>query len=111
MTSLSLNPDALTICKLISITHDTTLRNVLTVHGQGLGSIQIHPNPTRNNWTIDLLPLNANLTLTDMTGKVLWQGKSNAGHTMVPGGNLPAGNYLLKIKSDDKADSVKLTRW
>jgi aminopeptidase N len=111
MTSLTLNPDALTICKLVSITHDTTLRNTLSAGNLSLLNIHVFPNPSKNNWQVDQLPANTSLTLTDMAGRILWRGKSNTGIVTVPGTNLPAGNYLLKVNYNNRADSIKLMHW
>jgi hypothetical protein len=74
-------------------------------------NIHVFPNPSKNNWQVDQLPANTSLTLTDMAGRILWRGKSNTGVVTVPGSNLPAGNYLLKVNYNNRADSIKLSHW
>jgi len=59
---------------------------------------------------VEQLNENTSLRLTDMSGRVLWQGKSVKGKTVIPASQLPAGDYLLKI-GDNNRDSIKLVRW
>jgi aminopeptidase N len=112
MTSLLLNPDALTVCaRKTIIKQDTTLRNLL-----GTGTIQRHnyqlyPNPTKNFWQISNLPEDTGLTLTDINGKVLWRGRGEKGVTIIPGTGLAAGNYMLKLSGSDSEESIKLVHW
>jgi aminopeptidase N len=107
MTTAYLNPDIWTVLKQNgAITKDATL---------GIGAIlpeniRVLPNPSKNYWQIETLPDDTALTLTDMTGRVLWQGKSENGMGMVPGEKLPAGNYLLRL-TGSVSDNVKLVRW
>lgn len=106
MTSLLINPDVWTLLRNNGITKDAAL---------GFGTlyknnIRIHPNPAENNWHIVQLPTNTQLALTDMAGKVLWQGKSTSGTTLIPGTQLPPGNYMLKL-SGTTHEHVKLVHW
>lgn len=106
MTSAYLNPDIWTILKQNgAILKDATL---------GIGAvlpenIRVLPNPSKNHWQIEALPDDTALTLTDMTGRVLWQGKSENGTGMVPGEKLPTGNYVLRL-SGAVSDNVKLVK-
>jgi aminopeptidase N len=107
VTSVLINPNIRTVLKNIGISKDASL---------GLGyidrkDIRVQPNPTRNYWEIDHLPSDTGLALMDMTGKVLWEGKSKGtGVTRVPGERLPAGNYILKL-SGSGTEHVKLVHW
>jgi hypothetical protein len=82
----------------------------------GVGSIEknnirIQPNPSQNYWEIQELPDDTGLALMDMTGRVIWEGKSaRAGSTRIPGERLPAGNYLLKL-SGTTIEHVNLVHW
>jgi hypothetical protein len=106
MTGAGLNPDVWTVLKQNgSIAKDPTL-GVATMRR---GHIKVHPNPTNNYWQIEQLPEETGLTLTDMTGRILWEGKSNAGITMIPGEKLPSGNYILSLTGID--EQVKLVHW
>ncbi len=110
MSTVYLNPDYWTLCRTNgAFTHDTTLRYV------GIGNllpcnIKVFPNPTKNQWNISNLASDINLTLTDISGRIIWQGKSNNDITVIPGEKLPAGSYYL-IVGDNKADSIKLVHW
>jgi hypothetical protein len=106
MTSLLINPDVWTLLRNNGITKDGAL---------GFGTlyknnIRIHPNPAENNWHIEQLPTNTQLALTDMAGKILWQGKSTTGTTVIPGTQLPSGNYMLML-SGTTTEHVKLVHW
>ncbi len=112
MTSLLLNPDALTVCQRKTIIkQDTTLR-----YSVGTGTIlrnnyHVFPNPTKNFWQINQLPEDTGLTLLDINGKVIWRGRGEKGTTVIPGAGLPAGTYFLKISGSETEKSIKLVHW
>jgi len=107
VTNVYLNTNVWTLMKTLgTITKDASL---------GIGSIErnnirIQPNPSENYWEIRDLPGDTGLALMDMTGKILWQGKSTTTATRIPGEKLPAGNYLLEL-SGGVTDHVKLVHW
>jgi len=108
MDSLLFNPDVLTICKQLGhVTRDITLgvTNIIPPN------IKVLANPSKNFWQIEELPANMSLVLTDMSGRIIWQGKSTAGSTIIPGDNLPPGDYLLKPEGGNGSDSIKLVHW
>ena len=108
MTGVLFNPDIWTIClQYQPIVHDTMLGVISIIPGD----IKILPNPSKNHWQIEHLPANINLVLTDMSGRVIWRGKSNNGPTLIPGENLPAGDYILKPEEGNSIDSIKLVHW
>ena len=100
VSTVFLNPDAMTICRLLgTVKQDTTL---------GLGNVLPHkihvfPNPAKNYWQIEQLPDDTGLVLTDMNGH---KGVAN-----IPGSHLPAGNYLLTLNGSTFTESVTLTHW
>ncbi len=108
VSTVYLNPDAVTICRLLGVVkQDTTL---------GIGSvlphkIKVFPNPAKNYWQIEQLPEDTGLVLTDMNGHVLWSGKSSKGIADIPGSHLPAGNYLLTLNGTNFTESITLTHW
>jgi aminopeptidase N len=107
MDTLMLNPDVWTICKQNgAIVHDPYL-GVTTVLA---GKLKVSPNPSANNWRVDGLEENTALVLTDMNGRIIWQGKSTSGTTTIPGEKLPPGDYLLKL-GNSNTDSIKLVHW
>ena len=107
MDTVMLNPDIWTICKQNgAIIHDPELGVTTVLHG----TLKVSPNPSSNNWKVDGLAENTSLALTDMNGRIIWQGKSNKGTTEVPGDKLPPGDYFLKV-GDGNTDSIKLVHW
>ena len=108
MTSVLLNPDALTICKLLPpVVHDATL---------GTGMLQpqhfrISPNPTKNSWEVENMREGLSLELCDVNGRALWHGTSRSGSNTIPGQQLPAGNYMLRMGAGRSAESIKLVHW
>ena len=107
MDTLMLNPDIWTICKQSGpIVHDPELGISTIVHG----NLKVSPNPSSDNWRVDGLAENTALTLTDMSGRIIWQGKSTSGATTIPGNKLPPGDYFLKLGSGN-TDSIKLVHW
>ena len=109
MTSVVLNPDAWTICKQNgAIVKDTTLLSVGSIQKY---DIKIFPNPSKNYWQIEQLPEDTGLVLTDMNGRILWQGNSGKGNAMIPGKELSTGDYLLKLTGNNNSESIKLVHW
>lgn len=109
-TTVYLNPNAYVLCnKLGTIVQDTTLRHTVGIGETKLRNIRIFPNPSKNYWQVEELPDDSLLLLTDINGKILWRGKSTNGKAMIPGADLPAGNYLLKTGNDPA--SIKLIHW
>jgi aminopeptidase N len=109
MSTVYLNPDIWTLCKLLgTVTQDTTLRHLgtCTVYP---GNIRIYPNPSKNNWQMEHISENMTLSLTDINGRIIWKGTSGKSVTTIPGEKLPTGSYFLKI--GDNADSIKLVHW
>jgi aminopeptidase N len=106
MTGVGLNPDVWTPLKQIG---SNAKDPVLGVGSMRRGHIKVHPNPAKNYWQVEELPEETNLTLTDMAGKVLWEGKSTAGTTTIPGERLPSGNYILTLAGI--GEHVKLVHW
>jgi hypothetical protein len=108
MTNTYVNPNVWTILKVNgSIVRDTQL---------GIGMLlrndfKIYPNPTHNYWQLQGTEEGFDLSLSDITGRVLWKGKSEQGSTTIPGNKLPSGNYLLTIKGGAAEASVKLVHW
>ena len=104
-----LNPDVWTLCKLIGTVHkDTTLPLGINFKTQ---SFKVFPNPTKNFWQVEQLPENTDLTLIDMFGKMVWTGKSDRDKTIIPGKQLPAGEYILHLSSGEENSTMKLTHW
>jgi hypothetical protein len=110
-TNVYLNPNAYVLCNTLgTVMQDTMLRHRVGIGQVAPYNISIFPNPSKNHWQIDGLPEDTAVTLTDMNGRVLWQGKTGNGSVVIPGGDIPAGNYLLKAGGANPA-AVKLVHW
>ncbi len=107
VTNVYLNTDVWTVMRVLG----SSIRDVSLGVGdiKKHGSINVRPNPSDNYWEISNIPEATALTLLDVTGRKLWEGKSNNGTTQIPGATLPTGNYLLQVGDDKK--HVKLVRW
>ena len=108
MTNAYINPNVWTILKVNgAITHDTKL-SVGMLDGN---EFKVFPNPTQNHWELQNTNEGLALSLSDITGKILWQGKTAQGTTQIPGAKLPSGNYLLRITGGSEESSIKLVHW
>ena len=109
MTNVYLNPDVWTLLQLLSApTHDPSLSTGSIINSR---DYKIFPNPTKSYWQIDGLGEGTSLALSDISGKLLWQGSSSGNTTVIPGQKLPSGNYFLKMGEGKSAESVKLEHW
>jgi aminopeptidase N len=110
-TNVYLNPNAHVLCNTVgTVVQDTMLRHRVSIGQVTPYNISIFPNPSKNHWQIDGLPEDTAVTLTDMNGRVLWQGRSNNGSVVIPGGDIPAGSYLLKTAGANPT-AIKLVHW
>ena len=106
MSTVYLNPDVWTICKLNGVvTHDPLGTEIPLAE-----RVKVSPNPTGNNWNVEELPQGTKLTLADMSGRIIWHGVSSKGSATIPGEHLPSGNYLLQL-NDSNTDTIKLSHW
>ncbi len=104
MTGITLNPNYWTLCT----TFGTVVKdNTLAVNSQPLVKYNIYPNPTENNWTIELNTPEKTLQLFDIKGSLLWEGISTKSPTTIPATKLPPGTYLLLV---DRKDSIQLKK-
>lgn len=103
MTSLVTDPNHWLIDSVTSITRDASLG----VQEMQFAAINIYPNPSATNWIADGIPANSVLTLTDVTGKLLWQS-NNDGNTRItiPAHTLATGLYLLRISNEGVGEKV-----
>ncbi len=70
----------------------------------------VFPNPTHGDWEIASITEPVSLTLSDVTGKIIWQQKSHNTSITIPGSYLPSGTYMLTISGTSK-QHLKLVRW
>ncbi len=80
-------------------------RSLGYLHDETLGvpqpteqAMKIFPNPSSNSWCVSAIPANSTLTLTDITGKELWQTCNySQDKVAIPAAHLVPGIYLLHI--------------
>lgn len=67
--------------------------------------VQVYPNPTTDAITLSRLPTQAHLQLTDVNGRVRWEG-TTAGQKRMPVdlSQLPAGIYLLQVTDKEQGN-------
>jgi hypothetical protein len=61
------------------------------------GTIQLYPNPATNSWNINFLknkPANYTATVSDMTGRVLYQQQNSDKIDIL---SFPAGIYMVDV--------------
>ena len=107
MTGMEIDPDNDILDKVASITNDPGLVDVTEVD---MEDIVIYPNPADSYWTVQHLPLNAHLTLTDMSGRKVWESMTTTETMKVPAARLAPGTYVLSLRSQGKVMSYHLAR-
>jgi len=108
MSGLSIDPDNWILNKAGIPHHDPSL-DVPTVNK--LDKIKVYPNPSKDSWQVLGLPAGIQLSLSDMNGRVVWRGASNNNITTIPGKNLAAGTYFLKLENAAAGSAIKLVHW
>jgi len=72
-------------------------------------TLQILPNPARNQFQINGLTSQAEITITDMTGKVCKKARILS-TSIIPIDNLSNGMYIVQINSENKSIKLKLLK-
>lgn len=108
MTGVLLNPDVWTILKLNPpILHDAHL----SVGAINTENMKVFPNPAHNDWQLQGVQEGLALSLYDINGRMLWEGKSTQGATSIPAAKLPTGEYMLRFSDNSASESIKLVHW
>ncbi len=107
MTGFEIDPNNHVLNRSVFITKDATIVGIEDVVQS---NISVSPNPAIDAWYIRHMPLNSYCRLTDMTGKVLWQGVG-ADSLAIPAADLPKGVYVLSVSINGSAvEYVKLLK-
>lgn len=69
--------------------------------------ILLYPNPVTNMATLENVPSNTEITLYDLTGKVLLTKKSSTGNVIFDLSNLKAGVYFIKVGENRNIKLIK----
>lgn len=75
-------------------------------------NFQLYPNPIENNFSVDLGENyeNINLTITDITGKIIQSKKYNNIQLLNLSLEEPSGVYILSIESENKKAVMRLVK-
>ncbi len=103
MNNLVIDPNSWLIDSVTNITHIISLG----IRDVAFAEVHISPNPSSSDWVAGGLPVNSVLVLTDVTGKVLWQGTNGYGSIVnIPAQRLAAGLYMLRINAAESGEKV-----
>ncbi len=81
--------------------------SLTSVNGFDTTLFLVYPNPSSEYWTTEGLPQHCTLTLTDITGRTLWQGNNETSNSFPVDARLLAkGQYFLRIYKEGSADTV-----
>ncbi len=96
--SLNLDPNYWLVYDLISMAKDPNLSVDKTISPE----VNIYPNPTNTVWQAENIPINSELILSDVTGRIIWQAvTTNKNIQTIPAKQLVSGLYFLKINNKD----------
>ena len=106
MTGMTFDPNYWLLYQLASLSQDPTL----SVADLTTSSTYISPNPTNNYWQVEGLSADSKLTLTDMTGRVLWTAPAKGSSMQILAEQLVPGMYILQISGGANTTSFKLVK-
>ena len=71
---------------------------------------KIFPNPAKNNFIVETESkvINGNLSIMDLTGRILFEKKINSDKMTINSSGMPNGLYILSVVNDNKVWSSKL---
>ena len=71
---------------------------------------KIFPNPAKNNFIVETESkvINGNLSIMDLTGRILFEKKINSDQMTINSSGMPNGLYILSVVNDNKVWSSKL---
>lgn len=108
MNGMVIDPDNWIINKTGTVGRDHSL----TINGYDTTLFLIYPNPTSNDWSLDGMPTDCTLRLTDIAGRVLWTGENKSSNRIqIKATDYAPGLYLLHIyKEGSVDDTIKLQK-
>lgn len=106
MTGVVVDPEDEVVNRVNIVKEDATL---VSVKERTLSKIRVYPNPATDGWYIDGIGSKTTLQLTDIGGKVLWEGVAY-GKIFIPSNEFPSGNYMLKTFNKDSERTFKLIK-
>ena len=95
--------------RIVTVTQDTVFEAIFAVDPTiGINQaatleFSVSPNPTTGRLTLKMNQLEPyEMTIYDVNGKVLWNSKSENQVSEIDLSTLPAGQYLLVVRTKDK---------
>lgn len=79
---------------------------VSRAEGRNTLPVRMHPNPAADRTRIEADTRRFTARLLDLTGRQVWEGRTDSGTLDVPVENLPAGLYGVEVRSEDGRASV-----
>lgn len=79
---------------------------VSRAEGRNALPVRMHPNPAADRTRIQAEAPRFTARLLDLTGRLVWEGRTGSGTLDVPLRGLPAGLYSIEIRSEDGRASV-----
>lgn len=101
MTGMSIDPNDWLLNFDQGAVKDASLTGV---NETNTDKISVYPNPSATGWHVMNLPLNAQLQLVSITGKLIWEEKVTQKEIIIPSASLIEGSYILNIHVQNQPD-------
>lgn len=93
--SISVDPRNMILNRTDTIRRDHSL---LSIDGFDTMMFLVYPNPAQEYWLMDGMPPHCSLSLSDISGRQLWQGSNGTRNAVkIDARNYAKGMYLLRI--------------
>jgi hypothetical protein len=75
-----------------------------------LANFKYYPNPTTEILNIDFSDDIQQVSITNLLGQLVQETKPNTKNAKIDMSGLPAGNYLLQVKTNEQTKTIKVTK-
>ena len=107
MLSMVFDPNYWLLYQMNSLTQDPAL----SVQDIESPIASVSPNPATSFWSVDHLPQDCTISLSDISGRKLWSADySGNGPVRVPADKLAPGMYLVNITSAKGSSNLKVVK-
>ena len=108
VTGMQVDPNRWLLRQVTTVANDPSVLTTANIQQQ---NFTVHPNPANDHWELSNAPANAELKLSDITGRLVWQSNSmNTTNINIPAALLPAGIYFLQLTGQEQTTSIKLIK-
>lgn len=77
-----------------------TLNDFVGITSPKITDVSIYPNPATNSFTVSYKNIINNISITDITGKIVYQSEVNNTSVTITSLNLHAGLYIVTVSTD-----------